>query len=53
MRLMSVPLKQEDIFEICAAIFNEVADAVYVCDPEGKMLFLNKAAERLDGIRLE
>ena len=50
---MSVPMKREEIFGICTAIFNEVTDAVYVCDLEGKMLFLNKAAERLDGFRLE
>lgn len=52
-RSMSVAMNPEEIFYRCAAIFDEVADAVYVCDLDGRLLFLNRAAEKLDGFRLE
>ena len=50
---MSVPMDPREIFSACASVFDEVADAVYVCDLKGKLLFLNKAAEKLDGFQLE
>lgn len=49
---MSAFVNHEEILAVCPEIFDEVADAVYVCDPRGKLIFLNKAAEKLDGFRL-
>lgn len=35
--------------EFCRSIFDDVADAIYVCDGEGRLLYLNRTAEKLDG----
>ncbi len=33
----------------CAAIFDKIAEAVYCCDLEGNLVYMNKKAEQLDG----
>ncbi len=34
-------------------ILNRLSDAVYICDTEGKLIFINTAAEKLDGYLLK
>ncbi|MBQ1251383.1 MAG: sigma 54-interacting transcriptional regulator, partial [Firmicutes bacterium] len=45
---MSVTAKE--IMAVCRNIFDEVSDAICVCDLQGRLLYLNRAAEKLDGI---
>lgn len=47
---MSVSFSVKEIMTICRAIFDDVTDAVYVCDLNGRFLYMNRAAEKLDGL---
>lgn len=46
---MSVNATTEQIMAICCRIFDDVTDAVYACDLNGHLVYMNRAAEKLDG----
>lgn len=46
---MSVNVTAEQVMAICRCIFDDVADAVYACDIKGALVYMNVAAEKLDG----
>ncbi|MBQ4092391.1 MAG: sigma 54-interacting transcriptional regulator [Firmicutes bacterium] len=46
---MLLSVSNEHIMNLCRSIFEDVADAIYVCDLNGRLLYMNNAAEKLDG----
>lgn len=46
---MPLSVSREQIMDFCRSIFEDVADAIYVCDLTGRLLYMNSAAEKLDG----
>ena len=47
---MSVSVSASEIMGLCRGVFDDVADAIYVCDLNGNLLYMNRAAEKLDGL---
>lgn len=46
--MMSENLK--DMLSVCTDIFDEIDDAVYIFDVEGLLRFMNRSAEKIDGL---
>jgi PAS domain S-box-containing protein len=45
--------QKEEKLQIYGILFDNVSDLAYICDTEGKILFLNKVFEKLSGCKLE
>lgn len=50
---MSLSVSTKDVMEFCRTIFDDVTDSIYVCDTNGRLLYMNRIAEKLDGFSFD